>query len=336
MNEPAEAGTLIPPTSNPALAQALADRLAALHAAGGSFGMLEALATLLGLIQNSLAPRVATATLAIVAADHGFAAALRGAAPRSGDTLAALRDGRVPLAALARLHDATLAPILASGSERATAESEPPVLSLVATTADARRGAAMTAAQAHAALRQGMRESERMRGGVLACAGLGLGSTAAAALVLGTLTQRDPLDFLDDAGEQRASIEAVREHHAALWRPGAARDPVDVLAAVGGLEIATLTGLVLGAAARRQLVLVDGLAALAAMQVAQRIAPYVPDYCIPVRSRAGRGLGAALALGRPALPSALDLDAMDGTAGVLSLPLLRSAAALLARPDGRV
>jgi hypothetical protein len=55
---------------------------------------------------------------------------------------------------------------------------------------------------------------------------------------------------------------------------------------------------------------------------------------VAVRSGSSRGLVAALALGRPALPGALELEAMDGSAGVLALPLLRSAAALLATPLG--
>jgi nicotinate-nucleotide--dimethylbenzimidazole phosphoribosyltransferase len=329
MNDPMRADTLIPPTWNPALAEALAARMASLATRGGAFGILEALATLLGMIQNSLAPRIATVPVAFVAADHGFAAAQPGGAPRTADTIAALRAGRLPLAALARVHDATLEIVHASGADRPLEiGGSPPVL--VNRTADARLGPAMTSAQAHAALRQGMREGERAQGGAIVCAGWGTGAATGAALVLGALTQRDPLEFIADADEARACAAAVRERHSVLWQAGAARDPVDVLAALGGYETGTLAGVILGAAARRQAVLVDGMAALAAVHVAMRIAPYVGDYCIPVRSRPGRGVDAALALWRPALPSALELDAIDGTAGVLALPVLRSAAALLA------
>jgi len=332
MNEPGRAETLIPPTWNPAHEKALSDKLAASASRGGAFGMLEALATLLGLIQNSLSPRIATVPVALVTADHGFATAERSAVPRTADTLAALRGGRLPLAALARVHDAALEVVHASGAERPPERGTTGATALVSRTADARRGPAMTSAQAQAALRHGMREGERADGGAIVCAGWGAGAATGAALVLGALTQRDPGVFMADDGEARACAEAVRERHAALWEPGAARDPLDVLAALGGLEVGTLAGLMLGAAARRQAVLVDGIAALAAAHVAMRIAPYVGDYCIPVRSRAGRGVDAALSLWRPALPAALELDATDGTAGVLALPVLRSAAALLAAP----
>jgi nicotinate-nucleotide--dimethylbenzimidazole phosphoribosyltransferase len=328
MNDPVLADTLIPPTWNPALAEALAARMESLVSRGGAFGMLEALATLLGMIQNSLAPRIATVPVAFVAADHGFASTPASGATRTADTIAALRDGRLPLATLARVHDAAIEIVHASGADRPLEIGGSSAM-LVNRTADARLGPAMTPAQAHAALRQGMREGERAQGGAIVCAGWGAGAASSGALVLGALTQRDPLEFIAEDGEPRECAAAVRERHRALWQAGAARDPVDVLAALGGYETGTLAGVILGAAARRQAVLVDGIAALAAVHVAMRVAPYIGDYCIPVRSRGGRGVDAALALWRPALPSALELDAIDGTAGVLALPVLRSAAALL-------
>jgi len=331
MNEPVQADTLIPPTWNPALAEALASRLSSIAGPGGSFGMLEALATLLGMIQNSLAPQIGTVRVAFIVADHGFAPVAAGGAPQAADTLAALRAGRLPLAALARTHDAAIEVLLASGAEPPFAMAGS-AAGLAGKTADARVGPAMTTRQANAALRQGMREGQRAQGGAIICAGWGAGTATGAALVLGALTQRDPGEFMADDRESRTCAEAVRDRHRVLWQPGAARDPLDVLAALGGLEVATLAGLMLGAAERRHAVLVDGMAALAAVHVAMRIAPYVGDYCIPVRSRSGRAVDAALALWRPALPSALELDAMEGTAGVLALPVLRSAAALLTAP----
>jgi hypothetical protein len=90
---------LIPPTDNPALDQALADKLATIKARGGSLGMLDSLAMLPRAIQNSLTPRIGTASLVLVAADHGLAAADRGLAPSTAETIAALHPGRLPLAA---------------------------------------------------------------------------------------------------------------------------------------------------------------------------------------------------------------------------------------------
>ena len=329
----AEAGALIAPTFNPSLEHALSDKMARIAATGGAFGMLEALAIVLGMVQNSLVPSLPRASLALVVADHGFALADGSAMQAPSASVDAVRQERLPLVALASQHEVTLHVIYASGSEPVAARAEP-TLQRVRATADARADAAMTAEQANAALRQGVRESERIGGGAIVCAALGAGSDVGAALALGALAQRDPADFAAGSGDAAAVVSAVRERHAALWKSAAARDPLEVLAALGGFETATLAGLMLGAAARRRLVLVDGLAALAALQVATRIAPYVADYCVPVRSHARRGLVAALDLCRPAMPAPLEIDAMDGTGGVLAVPILRSAAALLATRTG--
>jgi nicotinate-nucleotide--dimethylbenzimidazole phosphoribosyltransferase len=325
----ADGATWITPTFNPALEQALVDKLSRVGACSGAFGVLEAVAILLGLIQNSLTPSLPAATLALIVADHGFATGAPNAVSATAQALAALREDRLPLAPLARVHEAALRVVYASGAETAPS-SEPLAVQRVRVTADARLGPAMRSEEAHAAVRLGMREGDRFAGAATVCAGVGAGADLGAALVLGALTQRDPAEFASGDDGAHALLESIRARHAALWTSGAARDPVEVLAAVGGLEVAVLAGVVLGAAARRRVVLVDGMAAVAAFQVASRVAPYVADYCIPVRSHSRRSLAAALELCRPALPSGLDFDAMDGTAGVLALSMLRSATALLA------
>jgi len=95
-------------------------------------------------------------------------------------------------------------------------------------------------------------------------------------------------------------------------------DPIDVLAKVGGLEIAGMTGLILGCAARRTPVVIDGFISGAAALIACKMAPRVKDYIIAshlseepghlvlleviglepmlrMRMRLGEGTGAALA-----------------------------------------
>src|SRR5438128_1365571 len=67
------AGSLIPPILNPVLEAALHERLARHRSKGGSFGELEPLAVRLGLIANSLKPRVRRPRLMIFASDHGLA-----------------------------------------------------------------------------------------------------------------------------------------------------------------------------------------------------------------------------------------------------------------------
>ena len=59
------------------------------------------------------------------------------------------------------------------------------------------------------------------------------------------------------------------------------------LAALGGFEMALMVGVMLVAGSKRQLIIPDGMAALAALMVASRIAPPVTDYCVYARSHGG-------------------------------------------------
>ena len=106
-------------------------------------------------------------------------------------------------------------------------------------------------------------------------------------------------------------------------------DPVEVLAAFGGFDIAMMAGAMLVAAGRRHLVIVDGLPACAALMVAARIAAPVTDYCVFCRSHSHNGLDYALNLFHTSALLELGMEATDGTGATLAWPLLRAAASLL-------
>jgi len=106
-------------------------------------------------------------------------------------------------------------------------------------------------------------------------------------------------------------------------------DPVEVLAAFGGFEIAVMVGVMLVAGSKRHLIIADGMAACAALMVASRIAPAVTDYCVYCRSHSHQGLDQALALFHASALLELGMESTDGTGATLSWPLVRSAAALL-------
>jgi nicotinate-nucleotide--dimethylbenzimidazole phosphoribosyltransferase len=132
---------------------------------------------------------------------------------------------------------------------------------------------------------------------------------------------------VDDAGLERKR-EAVRralEVNAA----SIARGPVEALAAVGGLEIAGLTGVILEAASRRIPVVIDGFISGAAALVAASIASAATGYMIASHRSQELGHGAALrALGvDPLLDLGLRLG--EGTGAVLALFLLDAAVAVL-------
>ena len=108
-----------------------------------------------------------------------------------------------------------------------------------------------------------------------------------------------------------------------------ATDPVEVLAAFGGFEMAMMVGVMLVAGSKRHLVIADGMTACAALMVASRIAPAVTDYCVYCRSHNHQGLDRALALFQATALLELGMESTDGTGATLAWPLVRSAAALL-------
>ncbi len=106
-------------------------------------------------------------------------------------------------------------------------------------------------------------------------------------------------------------------------------DAVDTLALVGGFEIATMAGMVLGAAKAGILVLVDGFISTAAYTAAKHICKNVADYCILSHASAEPGYAAiidALGDGKPLLDMSLRLG--EGTGAALAASMVRAAAAI--------
>jgi nicotinate-nucleotide--dimethylbenzimidazole phosphoribosyltransferase len=101
-----------------------------------------------------------------------------------------------------------------------------------------------------------------------------------------------------------------------------------MLAAIGGLEIAAMTGVCLGAAAVRVPVVVDGFIATAAAAAAEKIRPRIREHLI-FSHRSAEG-GHALALQAMGVRAMLDLDMRlgEGTGAALAMSLIESALAL--------
>src|SRR5437660_76274 len=149
--------TLIPPTANSLLEAALREKLAHKRAKVGSLGEIEPLALRLGMVCNSLRPRMTSGRLVVFAGDHGLAvdAIEAGRDASVLATLQALLDERLPLAVFARQNGLELS-VIDSGLARDLPPHEKLLARKIAHgTRHARLGAAMSVEQAHAALRAG-------------------------------------------------------------------------------------------------------------------------------------------------------------------------------------
>jgi len=329
--------SLIAETSNPLLLQALQAKLQRRGLPAGAMGALEPLALRLGLLQHSMKPRIREPRLLMCVADHGLA--VDGLpAPTGGQTdeiVESLLGGQAPLVSLARQMAIGLTVVDCGVASQLPGRDGLLQRKIAHGTRNARVSHAMSIEQAHAAIRAGMEIGDSLRGNLVALAGAGLGSAESAALVMSRLADL-PLRDLVSRGPQMNP--EILSHLMSLLQGAQSRhrdvsDPVEVLAAFGGFETGVMAGVMLVAASKRHLIVVDGLTACAALLIASRIAPAVTDYCVFCRSTPHEGLDVALQAFQASALLDLGLDTMDGSGACLVWPLVQAATALLADPS---
>ncbi|WP_460773966.1 nicotinate-nucleotide--dimethylbenzimidazole phosphoribosyltransferase [Nocardiopsis nanhaiensis] len=202
-------------------------------------------------------------------------------------------------------------------------------------TTDFTQGPAMTRDQALQAIEGGIevaRDLVSAGNRCLVTGDMGIGNTTPAAALFCAFTGADPSvatgrgTGLDDATYEH-KVEVVRR--ALQANPVAPEDPIGTLAALGGLEHAALTGFILGGAALRVPVLLDGVAAGAAALAAASISPESLSSCFAGHRSAEPGHGIALEyLGLTPLVD-LEMRLGEGSGALLALPLLQASARAL-------
>jgi len=311
----------------------------------GSLGRLERLATQLAGITGLDLPRVERPAVVVFAADHGVTAQGVSAYPSdvTAQMVANFCRGGAAINVLARLAGARVVVVdvgVAGPIPKTQASTDAGARLVTARVAEGTRdmtlGPAMTRAEVSAAIEAGRSVvAELIAGGadVLAVGEMGIGNTTAASALVAAMTGRPASEVtgrgtgLDEIAVRHkvSVIEAALDRH----RPEAA-DPVGVLAAVGGLEIAALVGAILAGAESNVPVVLDGFITGAAALVASAIAPAVSARMIA--SHRSSEPGHRVALERLGLEPLLDLDLRlgEGSGAALALPLVRAATAILA------
>ena len=202
-------------------------------------------------------------------------------------------------------------------------------------TADPTQGPAMTRAQAEASLQAGMDEVAGLPELPFALLGLGemgIANSAIAALLVSAFTGLDPVESVGPGTGVRGEVlqhklEVIQE---VLQRhPLDPKDPVGILAAVGGCEFGAMAGAMLAAAARGWAVIVDGYIAGAAALVALALEPRIKDFLIWSHRSAEPGARRLLQILElePVLDLSLRLG--EGTGAALAVPILRGSCAVL-------
>lgn len=286
----------------------------------GSLGKLEAIAVRLAGIQRKDAPVAFGRRIVVFAADHGVTE--EGVSPYpSAVTRQMLRNfaaGGAAINALARAAQAEVR-VVDVGVGRGTKNFA--------------RQPAMTADESSRAIERGREQARAAMEEGIALVGpgeMGIGNTTSASAIASALTGAPPDEVtgpgtgLDEEG-RRHKVDVIRR--ALDLHLPSADDPLHVLRSVGGLEIASILGFCLEAAAARLAILVDGFIVTAAFALAAKLSPEVRDYAFfshlstePGHRVLLRALG-----GKPLLD--LDLRLGEGTGAALAMPILGSAVA---------
>lgn len=199
-------------------------------------------------------------------------------------------------------------------------------------TRNLRREPAMTRQEAEAAVETGVRlavEQKKAGCDLLALGEMGIGNTTTAAAVASVLLGADPEEMTGPgAGLSREGVarkvQVIRDA-IALRRPDRA-DAMDVLAKVGGLDLAGLAGACLGGAICGMPVVLDGVITLAAALAAARLCPAAREVLLASHvpgEPAGRRILEELGL---EAPIAAGLHLGEGTGAMAVLPMLAMAA----------
>ena len=304
----------------------------------GALGRLETLAVQLGLIQGTTTPHIEQPQIRVFAADHGLTKHGTSAYPSAvtAQMVYNFLQGGAAINVLARQHDIELK-VVDAGVDADFANSpfkdHAQLLDYKVRhgSRDALSEPAMTAEECLAALENGMKVVENSVGNLLVVGEMGIGNTSAASLLLARLGDI-PLDEcigrgtgLDDAGlKHKASILTQ-----VLARHSEAQTPFDILAALGGLEIAMMAGALMQAASERRILLIDGFIASSALLVAERLAPGVAQYAVFAHHSVEPGHTHLLKLlnAEPLLNMGMRLG--EGSGAALAYPLLQSACAII-------
>lgn len=334
-------------TADAELDRRVLERLAPAHFPPDALGRMASLVLQLARIQSASAQSFDllafdSPQMVVFAADHGLAD--EGVSPYPQNTtqhrVLDMLAGKAPVNSLASLQGFDLTLVDAG----VATHLEPPDGSAWRTPLLKRKigygtrnmllSAAMSPAQANAALLAGMDVVRHLPGNVVALGDVGVGNTSCAALLLSRLCGVPLADACgrDQPHEGQDNLllqNKLEKLFAVASRHRKAVKPLEALAAMGGFEIAMMVGAMLQAASERRVILVDGYVAGAAALVARGLRPAVADYLVfgHRSSEPGHRLLLIHMQAQPLLD--MELRVGQGVGALLAWPLLLAAQGLL-------
>jgi len=309
----------------------------------GSLGILEEISIKMAGITGSSTPQIGQKTIIVMAGDHGVVKEGVSAYPQEV-TLQMVYNflrGGAGINVLAR-HIGAKVKVVDMGVAEKIKNQKSKIKNIDFVdkkinfgTKNMAEGPAMTREEAWAAIQTGIEvaEKEIQEGAsIIGTGDMGIGNTTPSTAIL-TAFSGLPIEKVIGRGtgiNEEALIRKIKAIEKALEinQPDP-KDPLDVLAKVGGFEIAGLTGVVLGAAINRTAVVIDGFISSAAALLASRIDPKTTDYMFASHISAEPGHKIMLELMglKPMLYMEMRLG--EGTGAALGISLIEAACKIL-------
>lgn len=306
----------------------------------GSLGMLEDIAAQMVSIRRENFAEPLQKAVYIFAADHGITAEGVSAYPREVTrqmVLNFLAEGAA-INVLARLHHVELNVVDVGVDADFNAVNGLMHCKVCRGTRNMLQEAAMSDAELAQAIEVGLKvaaTAKAQKKNLLAVGEMGIGNTTAASAIAAVLTQKSAasvtgkgtgLDARGQAQKQKIIEGVIQKHFAAAG--SSAPDPLEIIRCVGGLEIAAMVGLILGAAQQQIAVVIDGFIATAAAAIAFAVEPRVRGYLFGGHQSEEPGHRVLLEyIGlKPIL--LLNMRLGEGTGAVLAIPIIESAMCL--------
>lgn len=307
-------------------------RLDSLTKPPGSLGRLEEIAAWYCMATGTLSPALGPKRIVVFAGDHGVSDEGVSAYPKAvtAQMVRNMISGGAAINVLAR-HGRADVRVVDIGVENHFEKAEGLIRQKIRPgTGNIAKGPAMSRGEAELAVAVGIEMARQAcddKIAILATGDMGISNTTASSAVLATLLPCDVREVVgrgtgidDEAlGKKVRVVERVLAvNHDRL------RDPLDALAAVGGLEIAGIAGLILGGAARRIPLVVDGFISSAGALVACKMAPAAKDYLL--FSHCSAEAGHRTFFDRMGVRPLLDLGMRlgEGTGAALALHLIEA------------
>jgi nicotinate-nucleotide--dimethylbenzimidazole phosphoribosyltransferase len=326
------------PTFSDAHADAVKKEFDGLAKPVGSLGKLETIATQIAGITHSHIPTVDPAAIAVFGADHAIAAdssVTPWPQAITGMMLEVMGENKAAVSVLADVADVYCQYInvgaLSDSASKAVRNER-----VTSGARDVRNTDAMTHQEVIAAMNVGAQTAERIiaGGSRSLCTGeVGIGNTTASAALIAHFAQASAQEVtgrgsgIDDATYVR-KVEIVAQ---LITKTKNQKNPITVLAQIGGLEIAALTGYILRSTSLQIPVVLDGVITLAAATVAHAIKPNTTKFLIA--GHCSSEPGSTIAQKHLGLTPLLDFELRlgEGTGAILSIPVIRSACQVISK-----